>query len=74
MCIIFTRCDKSDIIFSGFILFARVIDAIVRTESNLFHTDLGVKGCWFLPRTGGPGEQETPDRVVRSTGILHGKT
>ena len=31
---IFTRYDKLDIIFAGFILFAMAIDSIVRTQSS----------------------------------------
>ena len=32
--VIFTRYDKRDIVFAGFILFAMILDSLVRTYSN----------------------------------------
>ena len=36
---VFTRYDKLDIVFAGFILFAMIVDALVYTDSNILQSD-----------------------------------
>ena len=59
---VFTRYDKLDIVFAGFILFAMIFDSLVRTDSSIMRRFDKAMKCYIQTR-----QIKRPIRLSEST-------